>query len=111
MTEEVVNRLGGGRRGRGRGGRNNGGGRGNNGENRDGDNSFGFPIVDEESHTTMKNISPSVLPNLYGLRSEDLETFLFEFEVVCRTYDYMEDSQKLKLFPSTLKGAALKWFM
>ena len=23
----------------------------------------------------------------------------------------MEDSQKLKLFPSTLKGAALKWFM
>ena len=30
---------------------------------------------------------------------------------MCRTYDYMEDSQKLKLFPSTLKGAALKWFM
>jgi len=23
----------------------------------------------------------------------------------------MEDSQKLKLFPSTLEGAALKWFM
>eukprot|EP00253_Pinus_taeda_P006459 PITA_06459 len=77
----------------------------------DGDNSFGFPIVDEESRTTMKNISPSVLPNFYGLRSEDPETFLFEFEVVCRTYDYMEDAQKLKLFPSTLKGAALKWFM
>ena len=72
---------------------------------------FGFPIVDEETHATMKNISPSVLPNFYGLRSEDPETFLFEFEVVCRTYDYMEDSQKLKLFPSTLKGSALKWFM
>eukprot|EP00253_Pinus_taeda_P004263 PITA_04263 len=30
---------------------------------------------------------------------------------MCRTYDYLEDSQKLKLFPSTLKGAALKCFM
>ena len=59
----------------------------------------------------MKNISPSVLPNFHGLRNEDPETFLFEFEVLCRTYDYLEDSQKLKLFPSTLKGAALKWFM
>ena len=59
----------------------------------------------------MENISPSVLPNSYGLRSEDLETFLFEFEVLCITYDYLEDSQKLKLFPSTLKEVALKWFM
>ena len=66
MTEEVVNRFGGGR-GRCRGGGNNGGGRGNNVGNRDGDNSFGFPIVDEESQTTMKSISPSVLPNFYGL--------------------------------------------
>ena len=110
MTEEVVNGFG---RGRGRGGGegNNGGGRGNNGGNRDGDNSFGFPIVDEDSRETMKSISPSVLPNFHGLRNEDPETFLFEFEVVCRTYDYMEDSQKIKLFPSTLKGATLKWFM
>ena len=107
MAEEVINR-GGGRRG-GNNGDNNG--EGHNGRNREGDNLFGFPIVDEETHATMKNISPSVLPNFYGLRSEDPETFLFEFEVVCRTYDYMEDSQKLKLFPSTLKGSALKWFM
>jgi len=87
--------AGGGGRGRG----NNGGGRGNNGGgrgNKEIDNSFGFPIIDEETHTSMKNISPSVLPNFYGLRSEDLETFLFEFEVPCRTYDYLEDSQKLK---------------
>jgi len=108
MTEEV-NGFG---RGKGRGGGgNNGGGRGNNGGNRDGDSSFGFPIVDEDSRATMKNISPSVLPNFHGLRNEDPETFLFEFEVVCRTYDYLEDSKKLKLFPLTLKGAALKWFM
>ena len=109
MTEEV-NRFGRGR-GRGGGGGNNGGGRGNNGGNRDGDSSFGFPIVDEDSRATMKNISPSVLPNFHGLRNEDPETFLFEFEVVCRTYDYLEDSQKLKLFPLTFEGAALKWFM
>jgi len=109
MAKEVVNGFG---RGRGRrGGGNNGGGRGNNGGNRDGDNSFGFPIVDEDSRATMKNISPYVLPNFHELRNEDPETFLFEFEVVCRTYDYLEDSQKLKLFPSILKGAALKWFM
>jgi hypothetical protein len=67
MTEEVVNGFGRGR-GRGGGGGNNGGGRGNNGGNRDGDNSFGFPIVDEDSRATMKNISPSVLPNFHGLR-------------------------------------------
>ena len=41
--------------------------------------SFGFPIVDEETNATMKNILPSVLPNFYGLKSEDPETFLFEF--------------------------------
>ena len=67
--------------------------------------------MDEETNATMKNISPFVLPNIHGLKSEDPETFLFEFEVLCRTYDYLEDSQKLKLFPSTLKGATLKWFM
>ena len=101
MTEEV-NGFG---RGRGRGGGgNNGRGRGNNGGTRDGDSSFGFPIVDEDSRATMKNISPSVLPNFHGLRNEDPETFLFEFEVICQTYDYLEDTQKLKLFPLTLKG-------
>ena len=45
------------------------------------------------------------------MKSEDPKTFLFEFEVLYRTYDYLEDSQKLKLFPPTLKEAALKWFM
>lgn len=59
----------------------------------------------------MKNISPYVLSNFHGLKSEDPEMFLFEFEVLCKTYDYLQDSQKIKLFPSTLKGAALKWFM
>ena len=81
IMTEVVDGFGGRGRGRegGNNGRGNGGGRGNNGGNRDGDNSFGFPIADEETHTTMKNISPFVLPNFHGLRSEDPETFLFEF--------------------------------
>ena len=59
----------------------------------------------------MKNISPSILPNFHGLRNEDPETFPFEFEFLCRTYDYIRDPQKLKLFPPTLKDGALKWFM
>jgi len=80
MAEEEQDRkfslFGGGGRERGRG--NSGGGGGDNGGgrgNREVDNSFEFPIVDEETHTTMKNISPSVLPNFYGLRSEDLKHF------------------------------------
>ena len=59
----------------------------------------------------MKNISPSALPHFHGLTKKDLETFLFEFVVICRTYDYTNDEQKLKLFPSTLKNASLRWFM
>lgn len=59
----------------------------------------------------MKNISPSILPNFHGKINEDLETFLFKFEVLCRLYDYLHDAQKLKLFPATLKDSALKWFI
>lgn len=74
-------RIGGGRgggRGCGRGGR--GGGRGR-GEDINPE-PFGFPILDEDTTITMKNISPSILPNFHGLRSEDPEKFLFEFEVL-----------------------------
>jgi len=59
----------------------------------------------------MKNNSPSVLPHFHGLTTEYPDTFLFEFFVLCRTYDYAEDEKKLKLFPSTLKDATLRWFM
>jgi hypothetical protein len=59
----------------------------------------------------MKNISPTSLPHFHGLTSEDPDTFMFEFFVVCRTYDYASDEKKLKLFPSTLKDATLHWFM
>ena len=59
----------------------------------------------------MKNIPPSILPNFYGTSIEDLDAFLFEFDVLFQTYGYTDDTQKLRLFPATLKGVALKWFM
>ena len=42
---------------------------------------------------------------------EDPDSFLFELDVLCRGYAYTTDPQKLKLFPSTLKGEELRWFM
>ena len=42
---------------------------------------------------------------------EDPNAFLFEFAILCRSYNYTKDAQKLKLFLATLKDAALRWFM
>lgn len=75
-------RMGGGRRGGGnRGGWYGGGVRGiGRGEENRYDNRedpLGFPIYDEDTTTTMRNISPSILPNFHGLINEDLETFIF----------------------------------
>ena len=73
--------------------------------------SYEFTIRKPTNLAPIKNINPTALPNFRGLSTEDPDTFLFEFEVVCRTYDYPADSQNLKLFPSTLKGSSLRWFM
>jgi hypothetical protein len=59
----------------------------------------------------MKNIPLSELPNFHGLSSDNPDEFLFEFDMLCRSYDYISNAQKLKLFPTTLKGNALRWFM
>ena len=59
----------------------------------------------------MKNISPSVLPHFHGKDIEDPYEFLFEFDVLCWSYDYTYSEQKLKLFPSTLKDNTLLWLM
>ena len=59
----------------------------------------------------MKNIPPSVLPNFYGMSTEDPNLFMFEFDILCRTYGYTDDTHKLRLFPATLKATTLKWFM
>ena len=59
----------------------------------------------------MKNIPPSSLPTLYGKSNEDRNTFMFKFDILCRTYNYLQDAHKLKLFPATLKYFSLRWFM
>jgi len=61
---------------------------------------FGFPILDEPTtfgnELKMKNIPPSVLPNFYGMATEDPNNFLFEFDILCRTYGYTNDAHKLR---------------
>ena len=87
----------------------------NNEEVKDEELTFGFPIYDIPTtfgrEVKMKNIPPSILPNFYGTSTKDPDAFLFEFDVLCRTYRYTDDTQKLRLFTTTLKGVALKWFM
>lgn len=72
---------------------------------------FEFPIKDLGGVTQMHIIPPSSLPNFHGLTNEDPNTLLFEFEILCRWYDYYTNDQRLKVFSLTLKGAALRWFM
>jgi len=57
---------------------------------------FEFPIKNLGGVTQMHIIPPSCLPNFHGLDNEDLDTFLFEFEVLCRGYDYFTNDKRLK---------------
>ena len=59
----------------------------------------------------MKNIPPSSLATFYGKGNEDPNTILFEFDIICRSYNYLQDAHKLKLFPATLKYYSLRWFI
>lgn len=70
-----------------------------------------FPSGDLGSRAPTKPIPLTALPSFHGLTSEDPNTFLFEFYIVCRGYDYITDAQKLKIFPANLKGTALWWLM
>lgn len=94
----------------------------NNVESMDGDDDnkedpLGFHIQDTYGNVhmkkiwNMKKIPPYFLPKFHGLRSENLKTFLFEFEIVCRFDGYLLKTQKMRLFLETLKDKALKWFM
>jgi hypothetical protein len=58
---------------------------------------FGFLIVDPTTIVQMKNIPPSTLPHFHGMVSEDPDAFLFEFDILCHSYDYSDDAQKLKI--------------
>ena len=70
-----------------------------------------YPIVDTAVNAPMRAIPLQHIPTFHGLTSEDPDAFLFEFDVLCRGYDYTADPKKIKILPSTLKGAALRWFM
>jgi hypothetical protein len=71
---------------------------------------FGFPILDISRNINMKNIPLSSLPTFRGMSTEDPD-LLFEFDILCRSYNYSNNAQKLKLFPTTMKDSALRWFM
>jgi hypothetical protein len=49
-----------------------------------------FPISDVPTRgmAPMKNIPLSALPNFHGLSIKDPNEFLFEFDILCRSYDY-----------------------
>ena len=51
-----------------------------NGDDDNEEDPLRFPIQDTDGSVHMKNIPPSFLPKFHGLRSEDSEAFLFEFE-------------------------------
>ena len=85
-----------------------------NAENKNELSTLSFPIGNipvRGPAPPMKNIPLTALPNFHGLTTEDPDEFLFEFDILCRSYDYTTVIQQLKLFPSTLKSSALRWFM
>lgn len=58
-----------------------------NGITQQGPATFEFPIQDLDAVVQMKNIPLSSLPNFHGPSKEVPDTFLFEFDVLCRSYD------------------------
>lgn len=73
--------------------------------------SIEFPIGEITGDAPMNPIPLTTLPNFHGLSTEDPDTFLFKFAIICRGYEYVNDAQKLKIFPVTLKGITLRWFL
>jgi len=67
----------------------------------DQETTFIFPIVDTSAilgeDVKMKNIPHFVLPQFYGMSTEDLDSFMFEFNILCRTYGYTDDIQNSSL--------------
>lgn len=89
-------------------------GRVDNPENNEANNEpkmFGFPILDITRNATMKNIPLSSLNHFNDISSKYPDSFLFKFDILCRSYNYIDNAQNLKLFLATLKNLALRWFM
>jgi len=59
---------------------------------------FGFPILDVTCDITMKSIPMASLPLFYNKSSEDPDAFLFEFDVLCCSYNYYDDYINLNYF-------------
>ena len=53
---------------------------------------FVFQIVDPDTVAQIKNTPPSALPHFHGKFHEDPDSFLFEFDILCRSYDYSTDA-------------------
>jgi hypothetical protein len=53
--------------------------------------SLEYPIVDLVSNAPIKSIPLQNLPTFHGLILEDPDAFLFEFDVMCRGYDYTSE--------------------
>lgn len=68
-------------------------------------------IIDLQDNSPMDTDLLQNLPILYVLASKYPNALLFEFDVLCRGYDYTTEPPKLIFFPTTLKGATLRWFM
>ena len=70
-------------------------------------------ILGHDTHggAPMNPISLSTIPNFHRTTIEDRNALLFELNVIYRRYDYITYFHKLKLFPTTLKGESLIWFM
>ena len=58
----------------------------------DEEQTFRFSILDLAQNTNMKNINPSILPTFHGISTEDPDAFLFEFNILCRSYNYINDA-------------------
>ena len=68
---------------------------------------FPFPLPSLVTNANLKNLPPNALLNFYGLATEDPDTFLFEFGILCHCFDYNNDAHKINLFLATLKESSL----
>lgn len=81
-----------------------------------GDDEFGtirflIEVRGDTKMNPMKNVSYNALLMFLGKMNEDPDAFLFKFDILCRSYDYLIDEKKLKLFLIALKSSTLCWFM
>lgn len=73
-----------------------------------GPNTFEFPISNNNQPFIINNISSSTLPNFHGSMTKDPNTFLFEFYLLCRSYDNTIDTKKMNFFPYYTQGYKLE---